>query len=65
MYERNWKMYKRKMRIDEKLYSGWWWFWQCFDEWVYCMTHPEDNGGDFFCNINTDYCAYEEDFYYD
>ena len=58
-------MYKRKMRLDEKLHSGWYWFWECFDEWCYTMTHPEDTGGDFFCNINTDYVAYEEDFYYD
>ena len=29
------------------------------------MTTPEDDGGDFFCNICSDYVGYEEEFYYD
>ncbi len=65
MYERNWKMFKRKMRIDEKLRSGWWWFKECFEIWAMCMTDPDDDGGDFFCHICSDYVGYEEEFYYD
>jgi hypothetical protein len=33
-------------------------------KWVWCMTHPEDNGRDFFSHICSDYCAYEEEMYY-
>jgi hypothetical protein len=53
------------MSLFEKLSSGFWWFRECFDEWVYCMTTPEDDGFDFFCHINTDYCRYVEEFYYE
>ena len=59
------KLYNRPMNFFEKLQSGWYWFCECWGEWCYTMTHPEDNGRDFFCDINTDYCAYEEDMYYD
>ena len=52
------------MNFVEKLEAGRYWFWECLLEWVWCMTHPEDTGGDFFCHINTDYCAYEESVYY-
>lgn len=57
-------MYKRPMNFIEKLHSGWWWFFECVNEWIWCMTHPEDNGADFFCHINSDYCKYEEEMYY-
>lgn len=53
------------MSFFQKLYSGWWWFGQCFEEWAWCMTHPEDNGGEFFCYLQTDYVAYEQEMYYD
>ncbi len=65
MNERNWKMYKRKMRIDEKLHSGWWWFKECFEVWAYCMMNPEEDPCDFFCHICSDYVGYEEEFYYE
>lgn len=52
------------MNFIEKLHSGWWWFFECVNEWIWCMTHPEDNGADFFCHINSDYCKYEEEMYY-
>ena len=58
------KLYNRPMNFFEKLSVGWWWFGECCSEWVYCMTHPEDDGGDFFCHLQTDYVSYEEDMYY-
>ena len=58
-------MYKRPMNVFEKLSVGWYWFGECFSEWGWCMTHPEDTGGDFFCHINCDYCKYEEETYYE
>lgn len=58
------KLYNRPMNFFEKLHCGYYWFFECWSEWVYCMTHQEDNGGDFFCHFQTDYCAYEEDMYY-
>lgn len=59
------KLYNRPMNFFEKLSVGWWWFGECWSEWVYCMMHPEDNGGDFFCHLCTDYISYEEDMYYE
>jgi hypothetical protein len=59
------KLYNRPMNFFEKIQVGWWWVGQIFDEWCYTMTHPEDNGGDFFCHLQTDYVSYEEDVYYD
>lgn len=53
------------MNFFEKLQVGWWWCLQIFEEWYYTMTHPEDDGRDFFCHLQTDYVAYEEDLYYD
>jgi hypothetical protein len=59
------KLYNRSMNFFEKIQVGWWWcISECLSEWVYCMTHPEDSGGDFFCHICTDYVKYEEDTYY-
>jgi hypothetical protein len=52
------------MNFLEKLEAGKYWFWECLLEWIWCMTHPEDTGGDFFCHICCDYCKYEEDTYY-
>ena len=49
--------------MDEALHcitTGWWWFRECFLEWTYCMSDPDNLGGDFFCHICSDYCAYEE-----
>jgi hypothetical protein len=57
-------MYKRPMNLIEKLACGWWWFGEGVLEWIWCMTHPEDDGGDFFCHICSDYVAYEEETYY-
>lgn len=57
--------YNRKMNFLEKLEAGRYWFWECLLEWIWCMTHPEDTGGDFFCHICSDYCKYEEDTYYE
>jgi hypothetical protein len=59
------KLYNRPMNFFEKIQVGWWWVLQIFEEWCYTMTHPEDSGGDFFCHLQTDYVAYEEDVYYD
>jgi hypothetical protein len=56
--------YKRPMNVFEKLSVGWYWFFECANEWFWCMTHPEDTGGDFFCHICCDYCKYEEEMYY-
>ena len=56
--------YNRPMNFIEKLEAGRYWFWECLTEWSWCMTHPEDTGGDFFCHICSDYCAYEENTYY-
>lgn len=58
------KLYNRPMNFFEKLYCGYYWFGECWSEWIYCMTHPEDDGWDFFCHICTDYVAYEQDTYY-
>ena len=57
--------YNRKMNFIEKLEAGRYWFWECLLEWIWCMTHPEDTGGDFFCHICSDYVGYEEDMYYE
>jgi hypothetical protein len=59
------KLYNRPMNFFEKIQVGWWWVLQIFEEWCYTMTHPEDSGGDFFCHLQTDYVAYEEEMYYD
>lgn len=48
------------MTFFEKLQAGYYWF----GEWCYCMTHLEDNGRDFFLDINIDYAAYEQDICY-
>lgn len=56
--------FNRKMNFLEKLEAGRYWFWECLLEWIWCMTHPEDTGGDFFCHICSDYVKYEEDIYY-
>jgi hypothetical protein len=58
------KLYNRPMNFFEKIQVGWWWVLQIFEEWCYTMTHPEDSGGDFFCHLQTDYVAYEEEMYY-
>ena len=55
----------RPMNVFEKLEAGRYWFWECLLEWIWCMTHPEDTGGDFFCHICSDYVGYEEDMYYE
>ena len=55
----------RKMNFLEKLEAGRYWFWECLLEWIWCMTHPEDTGGDFFCHICSDYVKYEESTYYE
>jgi hypothetical protein len=47
------------MSFLQKLYTGWWWFGECFSEWCYTMANPENTGGDFFCHICSDYVAYE------
>ena len=52
--------YNRPMNFVEKLEAGRYWFWECLLEWIWCMTHPEDTGGDFFCHICSDYVGYEE-----
>ena len=57
-------MYKRPMNVFEKLDAGRFWFWECFLLWIWCMTHPEDDGRDFFCYSCSDYVAYEEQMYY-
>jgi hypothetical protein len=46
------------MNFFERLFVGWWWFGQCFEEWYWCMTHAENNGGDFFCHLCSDYVGY-------
>ena len=58
------KLYNRPMNFFEKIQVGWWWVLQIFEEWCYTMTHPEDSGGDFFCHLQTDYVAYEQEMYY-
>ena len=55
----------RPMNVFEKLEAGRYWFWECLLEWIWCMTHPEDTGGDFFCHICSDYVKYEESTYYE
>jgi hypothetical protein len=55
----------RPMNVFEKLEAGRYWFWECLLEWIWCMTHPEDTGGDFFCHICSDYVKYEESEYYE
>ena len=57
--------YNRPMNFVEKLEAGRYWFWECLLEWIWCMTHPEDTGGDFFCHICSDYVGYEESTYYE
>ena len=54
--------YNRKMNFLEKLHSGWWWFFQCAEEWGWTMTHED---GEFFNYLQSDYCKYEEDTYYE
>ena len=56
------KLYSRPMNILEKLHAGWWWNLQILEEWVWTMTHDEDN--EFFDFLQTDYVGYEEDEYY-
>lgn len=51
---------KRAVKTFKKLSAGWWWFGVCWEEWCYCMSNPENTGGDFFCHISSDYCEYEE-----
>jgi hypothetical protein len=53
------------MSFFQKLYSGWWWFGECFNEWTWCITDPDNTGGDFFCHLCSDYVAYEEETYHD
>lgn len=53
--------YNRPMNVFEKLHSGWWWFFQCAEEWGWTMTHDD---GEFFNYIQSDYVGYEEDAYY-
>lgn len=53
---------KRKQNTIDKLYAGWWWFFQCGEEWVWTMTHDD---GEFFNYLQSDYVRYEEDMYYD
>jgi hypothetical protein len=31
--------------------DGWWWFQECFLEWCYCMTDPDNTSGDFFATF--------------
>jgi len=50
------------MRFYEKLYSGWFWIGQIFEEWHWTMIHSE--GNEFFEYLHYDYVAYEEDMYY-
>jgi len=40
--------------------DGWWWFRECFLEWCYCITDPDDTGGDFFCHICSQWRPYNE-----
>ena len=54
--------YNRPMNVFEKLYAGWWWIGECFDEWCYTMRSED---GEFFNYIQSDYVAYEEDMYYE
>jgi len=54
--------YNRSMNLFEKLYSGWWWIGQIFEEWCYTMVNED---GDFFENLQSDYVAYEEEMYYE
>ena len=54
--------YNRPMNLFEKLYSGWWWIGQIFEEWCYTMVNED---GDFFENLQSDYVAYEEEMYYE
>jgi hypothetical protein len=54
--------YNRPMNIFEKLQAGCYWFGECFDEWCYTMMNDD---GEFFNYIQSDYCKYEEDMYYE
>ena len=51
------------MNFFEKLYAGWYWVREIFDEWYWTMTNHEF-GGEFFEYLQTDYVKYEEDTYY-
>ena len=53
--------YNRPMNVFEKLQAGRYWFWECFDEWCWTMTHDD---GEFFNYLQSDYVKYEEDMYY-
>ena len=60
------KLYNRPMNFFEKLQAGWWWCGQIFQSWYWSMT--DENGeefGDFFEHLQTDYCAYEQEMYYE
>lgn len=59
------KMYNRKMNIFEKLYAGWWWCSQIFEEWCWTMKSQNDEDWEFFNYLQTDYIQYEIDMYYD
>lgn len=54
--------YNRPMNVFEKLQAGCYWFGECFDEWCYTMMNDD---GEFFNYIQSDYCKYEEDMYYE
>jgi hypothetical protein len=54
--------YNRPMNFIEKLEAGRYWFWECFDEWCWTMTHDD---GEFFNYLQSDYVKYEEDMYYE
>ena len=54
--------YNRPMNVFEKLHAGWYWIWECFDEWCYTMLYDD---GEFFNYLQTDYVKYEEDTYYE
>ena len=51
------------MNVFEKLYAGWWWVGQIFEEWCWTMTH--DEYWEFFDFLQHDYVGYEETMYYD
>ena len=55
--------YNRPMNFFEKLYAGWYWVREIFDDWYWTMTNHEF-GGEFFEYLQTDYVKYEEDTYY-
>lgn len=53
--------YNRPMNFFEKLQVGWYWFGECFNEWCYTMANED---GELFNYLQSDYVAYEEEFYY-